>query len=204
MFSKMKSIDIAFKYIRLFTIVVIVSYNLLIALLLFQRHSEAMAGEKRMWVMANGKIFEAFASERKDNIAVEAKDHIRVMHEDFFDLEPNEKVILTQITKALYLGDESIKRQYDNLKEKGYYSQIIAGNVTQRVVTDSIIVNTASSPYYFRFYGKDSLLRATSRTARSLVTEGYLLDCARSDQNPHGFLITGWNVLENNDLSPIK
>lgn len=204
MFSKMKSIDVAFRYIRLVTIVLMVSYNSLIGLLLFQRHAEAMAGDKRLWVMANGKIFEAFGSERKDNVAVEARDHIRVMHEDFFDLDPNEKVILAQITKALYLGDESIKRQYDNLKEKGYYSEIMAGNITQRVVTDSIIVNTSSSPYYFRFYGKDSLLRATSRTARSLVTEGYLRDCARSDQNPHGFLITGWNVLENNDLSSIK
>jgi len=36
---------------------------------------------------------------------------------------------------------------------------------------------------------------------RSLITEGYLRNTLRSDNNPHGFLIEQWRTLENKDIS---
>ena len=37
-------------------------------------------------------------------------------------------------------------------------------------------------------------------TVRSLITEGWLIDQPRTDNNPHGALITKWKTLENKDL----
>ena len=42
-------------------------------------------------------------------------------------------MIQSNITKALYLADGSAKRQYENLKENGYYSNIISGNISQQI-----------------------------------------------------------------------
>jgi len=204
MFTKMKAVDTAFRYVRGFTIILNLCSCVLVGIVLYQRHEEIMAGQGRLYVLANGKAIEAFASSRKDNLVVEATDHISTFHQSFFTLDPDEKVIQQNITKALYLADESAKKQYDNLKENGYYSDIIAGNISQRVIVDSIIVDNSRIPAYFKFFGKEKIVRTTSTVMRTLISEGYLRDVERSMHNSHGFLITRWNILENRDLPVTK
>lgn len=140
------------------------------------------------------------AADRKDNIPVEARDHIKTFHQYFFSLDPDDKVIQNNITKALYLADATAKRQYEDLKENGYYSNIIAGNISQQIAIDSIQVDVNTYPYYFRCFAKQKIIRTTSIVYRSLITEGYLRNVSRSDNNPHGFLIERWNTIENKDL----
>lgn len=203
MFSKMKNIDTAFRYVRLFTIVVIVACFLLCAFVLYKSYQLAAMTQSKVYVLANGKALEALAGERKDNIPVEARDHIRMFHHYFFTLDPDDKVIQGNLTKALYLADGSAKRQYENLKENGYYSNIIAGNISQQINIDSIALQTNNYPYYFRCYGTQEIIRATSTVTRSLTTEGYLRNVSRSDNNAHGFLIERWSTTENRDIKTI-
>jgi conjugative transposon TraK protein len=200
MFQQTKNIDSAFRQMRLFTMVVIAAccfitgYGLHIA-----SQSISQAG-KRVYILANGKALEAFAADRKDNIPVEARDHIKIFHQYFFTLDPDDKVIQSNIAKALYLADATAKEQYDNLKENSYYSNIISGNISQQVETDSIYTDINQYPFYFRFYGKQKIIRPTSIVTRSLITEGWLRNVSRSDNNPHGFLIEKWKSLENKDI----
>ena len=100
----------------------------------------------------------------------------------------------------MYLSDGSAKTAYDNLKESGYYSNLISGNISQSIAIDSIQVNIDSYPFYWRCYATETITRTTSMLIRSLLTEGYLREVARSDNNPHGFLIERWNTLENRDI----
>ena len=123
-----------------------------------------------------------------------------MFHQYFFTLDPDDKVIRANIAKALYLADGSAKEQYDNLKGNSYYSNIISGNISQSVEADSIVVNVKGYPFYFRYYGKEKIIRPVSIVIRSLVTEGYLRNVERSDNNPHGFLIERWKILENKDI----
>ena len=204
MFKKMKGLDVAFRYVRTFTMILILSYTVLLTVVLFQWHVDVKTAYGHIYVLANGKVLQAFVSGRQDNLVVEAKDHIKVLHEAFFSLDPDEKVIHDNIGKALYLGDESVKKQYDNLKESGYYSDVISANISQRVTVDSIILNTDVMPYYFRFYGKERIVRTSNTATRSLITEGYLRETQRSEHNPHGFLVSRWTILENNDLISFK
>ena len=132
----------------------------------------AERGQERVYVLTSGKVLEALASDRKENIPVEARDHIRSFHEYFFTLAPDEKVINANISRAFYLADGSAKRLYDNLKENGFYAGIISGNISQEIGVDSITLDTKTYPFYFRCRATQRIIRTTSLVTRELVTEG--------------------------------
>lgn len=200
MFRQLKNIDTAFKHIRLFSFVLIAACVMLSSYTIYESYRLVKQSEQRIYLLANGKALEAFAGERKDNIPVEARDHIKMFHFYFFSLDPDNEVIKSHIGKALYLADASARREYDNLRESGYYANVISGNVSQQITPDSIVVHTDAYPYYFRYYGKEKIIRTTTIVTRSLITEGYLRNISRSDNNPHGFLIERWHILKNKDL----
>jgi len=201
MFTKMKNIDTAFRHVRGFTMLIIAACVLLSGFALYKSFSLVAGMQEKVYILANGKALEAYASDRKDNIPVEARDHVKTFHKLFFTLDPDEKVIRFNVAKALYLADDSAKRVYDDLKENDYYSGIISGNVSQTIVVDSVQVSINDYPYHFRCYATQNIIRTTSIAHRSLITEGNLRNVSRSDNNPHGFLIERWNTIENRDLS---
>jgi conjugative transposon TraK protein len=200
MFQQMKNIDSAFKYVRGFSIALVLSCAVISCYALYKSYVLVSSTQAKIYILANGKALEATAAERKDNIPVEARDHVKSFHQFFFTLDPDDKVIQANIKKALYLSDGSAKKQYDNLKESGYYINIISGNISQNVTVDSIQVDINQSPYYFKCFASEQLIRATSIVCRSLITEGYLRNVSRSDNNPHGFLIERWAILINKDI----
>ncbi|HNP94386.1 MAG TPA: conjugative transposon protein TraK [Cyclobacteriaceae bacterium] len=200
MFTQLKNIDTAFKHIRLFTFIMILSCVAICGYTLYKSFEWVNEAQSRIYILANGKALEAWSAERKDNIPVEARDHVKMFHFYFFTLDPDEKVIERNISKALYLADASAKRQYDNLKESRYYSNVISANISQEVSSDSIRIEISQYPFFFRYYGKQKLIRTSSIVTRSLITEGYLRNVTRSDNNPHGFLIERWSTIENKDL----
>ena len=200
MFQQLKNIDTAFKHIKLFSLALIVACTAVCAFTVYKSYQFVSNSQQHIYILANGKALEAFSAERKDNIPVEARDHVRMFHYYFFNLDPDEKVITANITKALYLADGSAEKMYNDLKEQDYYGDLISGNISQQITIDSIRVDINQYPYYFRCYAKEKMTRSTSVVTRSLITEGYLRNVARSDNNPHGFLIERWNTLENKDL----
>jgi len=200
MFQQLKNIDTAFKHIKTLSVALIAACALICAFTVYKSYQFVSNSQQHIYILANGKALEAFSADRKDNIPVEARDHVRMFHDYFFNLDPDDKVITANITKALYLADNSAEKMYNDLKEQDYYGDIISGNISQQIIIDSIRVDVNQYPYYFRCYAKEKLTRSTSIVTRSLITEGYLRNVARSDNNPHGFLIEKWNTLENKDL----
>lgn len=201
MFSQLRNIDNAFKHIRLFSFLLILACVLISGFALIKSYQAVQAAQDRVYILAGGKALEAFASGRKDNIPVEARDHVRTFHQFFFTLDPDDKVIQTNISKALYLGDQSVKAQYDNLKEEGYYTNLISANISQEITVDSVTLDMDQYPYRFRCYAIQKLIRSTSTTSRNLITEGTLRNVSRSDNNPHGFLIERWKIITNRDTT---
>lgn len=201
MFTKAKDIQRAFSHIRIFTLLVVTASFGFCCFALYKSYQITQEAHSRVFVLADGKVLEAYASERKDNVAVEARDHVGNFHRFFFTLDPDEKAIQASVVKALYLADGSAKKQYDNLRESGFYTSVISGNISQKIVIDSVKIDTDVYPYYFRCIASQQIIRATSIVMRSLVTEGYLRTVSRSDHNPHGFLIERWMTLENKDIS---
>ena len=200
MFQQLKNIDSAFKHIRSFSFLLIIGCIALCCYTVYKSYQVVQATQAKVYILANGKAIEAFSSERKDNIPVEARDHVRMFHYYFFTLHPDDKVIQSNIQKALYLADGSAQKQHDNLRENSYYANIISGNVSQEINIDSIRIDINQYPFYFRCTAKQKIIRTTSIVTRNLITEGYLRNVSRSDNNPHGFLIERWNILENKDI----
>lgn len=201
MFQKMKNIDSAFRHIRAFSIVFLLSCFLLSGWIIYKSYQLMATSQERIYILANGKALEAYAADRKDNIPVEARDHVAMFHQYFFTLDPDEKVIQTNLSKAMYLADASAKQQYDNLKENGYYSNLISGNISQTISADTITINTDVYPFYFRYKGVQTIIRPSAIVTRNLITEGYLRNVSRSDNNSHGFLIEKWKTIENSDIT---
>ena len=85
-----------------------------------------------------------------------------------------------------------------NLKEKGFYSNIMGTSAVFSIYCDSIKVDTDKME--FTYYGRQRIERRSSVLMRELVTAGHLQRVPRTDNNPHGLLITGWRTLLNRDI----
>lgn len=204
MFKKLKNIETAFQHVRAFTIAVVLCAFLAIGFTVYQCRALISTIQSRVYILFNGKVLDAIAADRKDNVAVEARDHVKTFHQLFFTLSPDDKANQANLGKALYLADESAKREYDNLSESGYYANIISGNISQALQVDSVNIDLSSYPYAFKCFATQSIIRTSSTVTRSLVTTGELRNVARSDNNPHGFLIQRWATIENQDLKVIN
>jgi conjugative transposon TraK protein len=132
------------------------------------------------------------------NLEVEAKSHVNLFHMLFFTLPPDDDFIRRNVEKAMYLVDESGLKQYNNLKEKGYYNTILSSSATVTIATDSVLVDLTNMT--FEYYGIQRIERETSILKREVVTQGRLRQIPRTDNNPHGLIITDWKTIVNKDI----
>lgn len=132
------------------------------------------------------------------NLEVEAKSHVNLFHSLFFTLPPDDDFIKNNIEKAMYLIDESGLKQYNNMKEKGYYNTILATSATVTIITDSVVMDMTNMS--FEYYGVQRIERETSILKRQLITSGSLRTVPRTENNPHGLIITDWKTILNKDL----
>ena len=133
-----------------------------------------------------------------ETLDVEAKSHIELFHYLFFTLAPDDKYIDYTMEKAMYLVDETGMAQYNALKEKGFYNNIMGTSAVFSIFCDSITFDKEKMT--FIYYGRQRIERRTNILMRQLVTAGDLKRVPRTDNNPHGLLITNWRTLLNKDL----
>lgn len=157
---------------------------------------------KTLYVLDHNVPILAKQTDVQMNRPAEYRAHIDLFHSVFFSLTPDDKYIEYQMKKAMYLVDESGVQQYNNLKEKGYFTSILSSSSVLTLQTDSIFLDPQKN--YFRYYGKIKIDRRSTTVLRSLVTEGSLKDIPRSQNNPHGVLIVNWKTLENKDLENVQ
>ena len=203
MFKQLKNIDSAFQHIKKFSLFFLLA-NVVTVCFGIYKFCEVIHKERQtVHILYNGKVLQAFASDKKSNLEVELRDHIKTFHQYFFSLSPDDKAIKASIASALNLADQSAKKAYDNLTEQGYYNNLIAANISQEITVDSTRLDINKYPYVFTCYATQKLIRASSTVFRKLVTQGTVRDLkAQTDDNPHGFLIQGWETLLNADITP--
>lgn len=132
MFTQFKNIDTAFRHIKTFSLFLIVACILVSGFAIYKSFEMVRSANAKIYILANGKAIEAFSAERKDNIGVEIRDHVKMFHHWFFTLDPDEKVIQRNMGLALNLADQSAKKSYDNLREQGYFTNLISANISRR------------------------------------------------------------------------
>lgn len=134
----------------------------------------------------------------EETLDVEAKSHVEMFHHFFFTLAPDDKYIRHTMEKAMYLVDETGLAQYNTLKERGFYSNILGTSAVFNITCDSIKFNKPKME--FTYYGRQRIERRSNILTRELVTTGNLMKGPRTENNPHGLLIVNWRTLVNKDL----
>ena len=204
-FKSLKNIETSFRQIRLFTLVFACLCAVVTGFALWKSYSFAEAQRQKIYVLDNGKsLMLALSQDVRQNRPVEAREHVRRFHELFFTLSPEKSAIEHNIKRALLLSDRSAYNYYTDFSEKGYYNRIIAGNINQVLQVDSVVCNFDRYPYEVNTYARQMIIRESNVTERSLVTRCRLLNASRSDDNPNGFTIEGFTILENRDLQTLE
>ena len=154
--------------------------------------------QKKVYVLDGNVPILVNRTTMDETLDVEARSHVEMFHHYFFTLAPDDKYIRYTMEKAMYLIDDSGLKQYNNLKEKGYFNTILASSATVTIMTDSIKVDMNNLS--FEYYGIQRIERETSILKRQLVTTGKLRQIPRTENNPHGLIITDWKTILNKDL----
>ena len=100
--------------------------------------------------------------------------------------------------------DKSAFAYYQDMQEKGYYNRVVSGNISQRIEVDSVVCDFNAYPYRAMTYARQMIVRESNITERSLVTRCELINSGRSDNNPQGFIMEKFEILENRDLRTLK
>ena len=157
---------------------------------------------KKIYVLDGNVPILVKQTDMSETFDVEAKSDIEMFHHLFFTLAPDDKYIQYTMQKAMYLIDETGLAQYNALKEKGFHNNVIGTSTICSIFCDSIKLNTDSLS--FTYYGRQRIERRTSILMRQIITAGNLRRVPRTENNPHGILITNWRTLVNKDLEEQK
>lgn len=155
--------------------------------------------ERDQIYIIDGEIpFLAERAQLESTFDIEAKAHINLFHQYFFNLPPDDEYIEYSTGKALYLADGSALKQKKSMQEKGFFSDLVSSSAVCSIICDSVVIDHETND--FTFYGRQFIKRRTSQIKRTMVTSGKLQNIQRSKNNPHGLLITNWKTLENKDI----
>lgn len=200
-FKSLKNIETSFKQIRLIALVFVILCAGITGYALWNSYRFAEAQRQKIYVLDEGKsLMLALSQDLSQNRPVEAREHVKRFHELFFTLSPDKNAIESNINRALFLVDKSAFRYYRDMQENGYYNRLVSGNINQVVQVDSVICNFDVYPYKTITYARQMIIRASNVTERSLVTRCDLINSLRSDNNPHGFTMERFEIIENRDL----
>ncbi|MEC4027447.1 conjugative transposon protein TraK [Myroides odoratimimus] len=204
-FKSLRNIENSFKQIRLYAIVFALICLLVVGFTIYKSYDFAKEQREKIYVLDKGKsLMLALSQDASINRPVEAREHVRRFHELFFTLSPEKAAIEGNMQRAFNLADKSAFDYYKDLLEKGYYSRVISGNIQQRVEVDSIKIDFNNYPYKTMTYATQYIIRSSNLTKRNLVTSSQLISAVRSDNNPQGFIIEKFTVVENKDLEVVK
>lgn len=204
-FKSLTNIESSFKRIRLMLIAFVCCCTLVTGYALWSSYSFAEKQREKIYVLDGGKsLMLALSQDLSQNRPAEAREHVRRFHELFFSLSPQKDAIEHNINRALLLADKSAYHYYVDFAEKGYYNRLISGNINQVLQVDSVTCDFGSYPYKARTYARQMIIRESNVTERSLMTDCQLQNAVRSDDNPNGFIIENFTILENKDLRSVE
>jgi len=204
-FKSLKNIETSFRQIRFFGIVFICLCAGITGYSVWKAYSFAEAQRHKIYVLDHGKsLMLALSQDMAQNRPVEAREHIRRFHELFFTLAPDKRAIENNVNRALLMSDKSAFNYYRDLSEKGYFNRIISGNINQTIQVDSIVCDFNTYPYRAMTYARQFIIRESNLTERNLITRCNLVNSVRSDNNPQGFTLEAFDVVENRNIRVIN
>lgn len=195
MLKSLRNIQGAFALSRFYLIAVTLLAVGVSCYAIYSSYCFAEKQREKIYVMDQGKsLMMALSQDVNRNKPAEARAHVRWFHELFFTLVPDGTAIEYNVQQALFLADNSVLEFYKTRKENGYYQKIVGAGIINEIKVDSIVMNMDEYPYRVSTYATTSVMRTSSVSYFHLETSCQMINCPRSDKNPHGFLIENWKV----------
>lgn len=204
-FSSLQNIQKAFALTRIYLILISVFTLVLGGYAIYSSYQFAEAQRSKIYVLENGQpLLLALSHNVDENRVAEAMSHVRRFHEYFFTISPEKTAIEYNINKALFLADNMAADYYIKLKEDGFYERVISAGIICEIMVDSVKIDDTTYPYKAYTYGKTSIIRSSSILYRNLETVCDLVNSTRTENNPHGFMIEKWRVVDNSNIKEVK
>jgi conjugative transposon TraK protein len=185
--------------LALFTVLLAITGSTVVCGLTIYYCAKLVTDERNQIYVIDGDIpFLAERSKQEADFVMEAKAHIQLFHQYFFNLPPDDDYIKWTLGKAMYMADATAMKQKQAMEENGFYSDIVSSSAVCTIICDSIQLDEHNRT--FKYFGTQLIKRRSRQQKRSLVTVGRLETVPRTQNNPHGLLITNWRTLENKDL----
>ena len=185
--------------LAMFTVLLAISASTVICGLCFYFTTKLVRDQQQQVYVLDGSIpFMAERSKNEMTFDIEAKAHIQLFHQYFFNLPPDNDYIKWTLGKALYMADGTAMKQKQAMEENGFYSDIISSSAVCTIKCDSILFDEHKKK--FKYFGTQLIKRRSRDLKRSIITVGEIENVPRTQNNPHGLLITNWRTLENKDL----
>ena len=204
-FKSLQNIQNAFALTRIYLILMTILTLILGGYAIYSSYQFAEAQRSKIYVLENGQpLLLALSHNVEENRIAEAMSHVKRFHEYFFTISPEKTAIEYNVNKALFLADNVAADYYIKLKEDGFYERVISAGILCEIIVDSVKIDDTTYPYKAYTYGKTSVIRSSSIMYRNLETECQLLNSTRTENNPHGFMIEKWRVIDNSDIKEVK
>jgi len=140
----------------------------------------------------NGEVIPLQWAQQKENLEVEALQHLRLFHTYFYDLDAIN--FENNIEKALWLGNSTVDAVYRQKKADGVYNRLMQYSLVQKVISIDSEIDLKTEPYPFKTTIVFQINRGSIIDSYELVTTGKLLHLEQRNfpKNTHGLLITDY------------
>ena len=144
-----KSIEQKIKINKAVSISVILASIVIVIAGLFFSYKIVEDSRKSLYILDNGVPILVKQTDELLNRPVEYKSQVELFHRLFFTLAPDDEYIKQNVEKSLYLIDDTGKKEYTNLREKGFYNQLVSSSSMITVNADSIRLDVANKRFVF-------------------------------------------------------
>ena len=178
------------------TVILTLAACTVICIFTVYQSSKLVSEERSQIYILDGDIpFLAERSLQEANFVMEAKAHIQLFHQYFFNLPPDDDYIKWTLGKALYMADGTAMKQKQAMEENGFYSDIISSSAVCTIKCDSIQFDEHEKK--FKYFGTQLIKRRSRDLRRSITTVGEIENVPRTQ------MCLGHRTTHMDCLSPI-
>lgn len=163
---------------------------------LFYANSTIQESKKNVYVLVNNNsLVRAKSTDITNSIDILMKSQINHINSLLYQQVPDNENMNNQLREAITIGDKSVSKIIDALKQNDYYNSILNQQYYTLLNADSIRINYSVEPYQWKYYGKLKIVRKQNVFYRQIETQGLIEDSHQKTQNnERGFLISNMRI----------
>lgn len=178
------------RFIVLSVIIMAMLSTIISSVISYKMYNKSLNGS--FAIGKNGEVIPLQWVQQKENLEVEALEHLRLFHNYFYGIDATS--FESNIEKALWLGNSTVDNIYRQKKADGVYNRLMQYSLVQKVISIDSEIDLTAEPYPFKTTTVFQINRGSIIDTYELVTTGLLIHLEKRNfpKNTHGLLITDY------------